>query len=249
MFQKEINILDDPAAMAAYLTGRFGERMAAGKEEASLRIALSGGSTPGRIFRELVQPPGPAPFWRRVRFYQADERCVPPGHPDSNYAMIRSHLPGELQIPEAHFFRMKGEEEPEAEAERYGQLLAETLPMEEGWPVFDAVLLGLGDDGHTASLFPGDDRPPREGEYCTTAVHPLSGQRRLTLTLPVIKHDRQVILLVLGREKARIVFEVLCHPENYDYPAARVKPVRGALTWLLDREAASLLPPGAPFTC
>ncbi|MBF0157417.1 MAG: 6-phosphogluconolactonase [Magnetococcales bacterium] len=208
-------------------------------------LALSGGETPRGIFRTLAESPFRESIpWERIRFFWGDERCVGPDHPESNFAQAKRLLLDPLGIPEGHIFRMRGEDDPEAEVLRYATLLREQVPIGEGGiPRMDCIWLGLGQDGHTASLFPGNAiKPPDEERICHPAVHPESGENRLTLGLSLIKQAGEIWFLVVGAEKAEVVLDLFDRQGSYrDYPASLVTPRNRStrVRWLLDREAAS----------
>lgn len=203
-------------------------------------IALSGGSTPRILFDHiagLYQDPG---LWDNVYIFWVDERCVPPDHPESNYRMVNQSLLRYLSHSDDHVFRMRGEEDPHREAERYGRLIHERVRLVQDIPVFDLILLGMGKDGHTASIFPDQLELLWTESLCDVGVHPGSGQRRITLTGKVINHADRVFFLVTGEEKANMVARIICGGPG-DYPAAHINPTRGTLSWFLDEAAASLL--------
>lgn len=204
-------------------------------------VALSGGSTPLAIFRKLKDA-FPPEEWSGTCLWWGDERCVPPDDPDSNYGNAKKLLIDPLQLPAEQVFRIRGEEDPREEACRYGKLLLDRLPMENGIPVFDWIWLGMGGDGHTASLFPGEPSLWHAPGPCTVASHPLTGQVRITLTGRVINAARRVTFLVTGSDKAPVVKEILQREGRFrEYPAALVDPVSGELEWYLDGGAASML--------
>jgi 6-phosphogluconolactonase len=244
MLQKEIIILPGIEEMSEYLARLIGKKTAAACDVKPLNIALSGGSTPKLIFENLVIRHKEKVKWDRIRFFQVDERCVPPDSPESNFNMIRHHLLDGLNFPEYHFFRIRGENDPQREAIRYGKIMVENLPMAGKWPVFDLVLLGLGEDGHTASLFPGNTHVLNSKNCCEVAFQPLTEQKRITLTLPVLNGASQLVFMVTGQEKAEIVAEIIQIPDKNHLPASLVNPGKGALTWLLDTDAASKMRPG-----
>lgn len=215
-------------------------------------IALSGGSTPAALFDALValeregeRAGKPALPWHRVRFFWGDERCVSPYHADSNYRMTLEHLFEPLGIHEAQVYRIRGESDPQEEADRYALLLQALLPLTDGVPCFDLIVLGLGDDGHTASIFPGQNHLFDTSRLCAPVHHPVTGQARVTLCGRVINHARLVVFLVTGAAKASMVARVQGQmvARGADVlPAARVAPVSGRLYWLLDAAAATELP-------
>ncbi|MDX1909506.1 MAG: 6-phosphogluconolactonase [Bacteroidia bacterium] len=236
-------IYDTPAAMAAGLASRLVADLFDGRPH---HIAVSGGSTPRALFQALAKEAHRD--WSHIHLYWVDERCVAPDHADSNYRMTHETLLAHVPIPETNVHRMRGEAEPELEARRYSYLLDEILPKVAGLPVFDFVLLGMGADGHTASIFPGNlglfDMPADVADTCRTAVHPESGQRRVTLTGQVINHSQVIIFHVTGADKADKVKGILTRQPGAEvYPAAHVQAAHpeGKLIWYLDQAAASQL--------
>ncbi|MGB3466495.1 MAG: 6-phosphogluconolactonase [Cyclobacteriaceae bacterium] len=203
-----------------------------------IHIALSGGSTPKVVFDFLAENFSNMD-WSTVRLYWGDERCVPPDDEESNYRMTRLHLLDHIGIPDSHVFRIKGENEPEREAEAYAQLLREQLPVVNGVPQFDLVILGMGDDGHTASIFPHNIALWDSDRLCEVATHPDSSQQRVTITGEVINHAKTVAFLVTGQSKQEKVTIVLNDDvESKSYPAGLVNPASGNLLWFLDEDAA-----------
>jgi 6-phosphogluconolactonase len=241
MSQKEIIVLPGVEEMSEYLVRHIRDKVTSAEDGKLVNIALSGGSTPKLIFENMVNHYKERIKWERIRFFQVDERFVPPDSPESNYLMIRKNLLDGLNIPDDHFFRMRGEIDPKEEAIRYGKIIVENLPMEGKWPVFDMILLGVGEDGHTASIFPGDIRVLNSQNYCEMAVHPQTGQKRITLTLPVLNSTRQLVFIVTGQGKTEIVSEIIQNPAKNKLPASMIKPGNGTLTWLLNADAASSL--------
>ncbi|WP_291861979.1 6-phosphogluconolactonase [Marinilabilia sp.] len=206
------------------------------QENDQINIALSGGSTPETIFDVLSQEYRETIKWDRIRFFWGDERCVPPGDPESNFNMTHQHLFSLLSVPEKNIFRVKGELPSQEALEDYREVIAKELPSKEGLPLFDVVLLGMGDDGHTASVFPHEIDLWDSSELCEIGTHPTSGQKRITLTGKVINNAREIVFLVTGKNKAEKVDEILNEKEDYQkYPAARVN--RDKSLWLLDQEA------------
>jgi 6-phosphogluconolactonase len=208
-----------------------------------INVALSGGSTPKSLFDEWSMNHRDDIDWNRIRFFWGDERCVSPEDEQSNYRMSREHLFDNLSIPQSHIFRIHGENDPDTEAHRYAEVLRNELPIVSGVPVFDVVMLGMGDDGHTASIFPDQLSLWYSDQLCVVGTHPQSGQRRVSLTGKVINHAQYVALLVTGENKAEKVAEIIENPQEAakKYPAALVQPESGNLVWFLDRSAAQKL--------
>jgi 6-phosphogluconolactonase len=215
------------AAQAIAQTGRFA-------------VALSGGSTPAALYALLATNEFRARVdWSRVHLFWGDERCVPPDHPDSNFRMTRENLLDRIQLPAENIHRMPGELEPAAAADAYEAELKKFFGA--ALPRFDLVFLGLGEDGHTASLFPGSAAlDENEGLVATVYVERLNSHR-LTLTLPAINAAAEVVFLVAGASKTAIVKEIFSGAARR-YPAARVEPARGRLVWMMDSNAGADLP-------
>ena len=206
-------------------------------------VALSGGSTPKAMFALLANEPYRSAIdWAHVYLFWGDERCVPPEHADSNYRMTRETLLENVAIPADNIFRLRGELDPAAAAREYTARLRQ-LFQPESWPQFDLVFLGMGADGHTASLFPG-----------TTALHAAADavvvenyveklkSYRLTLTAATINQAKTIVFLVGGADKAATLKAVLqgsYQPELY--PSQLIQPVHGTLTWIVDEAAAASL--------
>ena len=243
-----IEVLPDAEALAL----RAAELLAlCAQEGAAARgrfaAALSGGDTPRALYRLLARQQFSQKVpWRHVRLYWGDERCVPPGDAASNYGMAHQTFIRHVPIAEANVCRMAGEDEPRRAALAYEKELRALGALERPrseLPVFDLVLLGLGRDGHTASLFPHSAALAEEERLCVATQAP-DGAARLTVTYPVINAARRVWFLVSGAAKAGMVAEVLEGmkiPEAL--PAQGVGPVHGKLTWLLDEAAAAELSP------
>ena len=213
---------------------------------------LSGGSTPEQLYELLASPDWARRIdWARVAFFFGDERCVPPDDPQSNYRMARASLLGPLGVRGEQVHRIRGELGAEAAADDYRAVLEQHPgPGASGLPVFDLVLLGLGGDGHTASLFPGTTALDERSRW-VVASHPHGLVPRVTLTFPGLDAARRVLFLVSGADKARAVREVLHDTRAVPLPAARVRAQTGDAEWLLDAAAAAELAarraePGAP---
>jgi 6-phosphogluconolactonase len=204
-------------------------------------VALSGGSTPKRMFQVLAaRGKGGAP-WPQIELWWGDERTVPPDHPDSNYGMTRAALIDPLGLAPARVHRMEGERDPDAAARDYERALVARMGAP---PVFDLVLLGLGPDGHVASLFPGSPALDETARWVVAnpVDSPVAHGKtvRLTLTVPAIDAARHVRLLVAGADKAATLAEVLAGPPGR-FPAQRIAPTVGDLAWLVDAAAAAQL--------
>lgn len=202
-------------------------------------MALSGGSTPKAIFRHLAAGAGSEINWSRVKIFWGDERCVGPDDAESNYKMSKEGLLDAVPIPEDNFFRIMGENEPSAEARRYEDVIVNHVPDHQGIPRFHLVMLGLGDDGHTASIFPDQIRLFNSENLCVPAVNPYSGQHRISITGKLINHAQKTVILVTGASKAEKVAQVIQKREGWEnLPASLVEPQDGELIWLMDEPAA-----------
>jgi 6-phosphogluconolactonase len=204
-------------------------------ERGEFRIALSGGNTPRPIYSEFARLGCDLP-WERVRFTFGDERCVPPDHDESNYRMARETLFEPAAIPEKSILRMRGEIEPAVAAQEYEDQLA-LLATQHGEMIYrhDLTLLGMGDDGHTASLFPGTAALQETVRRVMANYVPKLQTWRITMTLPLLNQSRMILFLVKA-EKNREVFDRVLAGDA-EYPASRVAPANGRLIWMIGESA------------
>ena len=235
----KINIYKNPHDLAQ----KFGDYLAEFLQgQQSKYLALSGGSTPGLLFDYLADKYASSPIWQKTHIYWGDERCVPPDNDDSNFKMTQNHLLGKITMPANNIHRILGEENPTKEAVRYGKEIAANLPSKKGLPSFDLLILGLGDDGHTASIFPDHMELLDSPNICEVARHPSSGQKRITLTGKTINNAREIAFLVTGANKSDKVAEIINQTGKCKrYPAFYIKPDHGRLQWFLDEAAAGKL--------
>ncbi len=214
-------------------------------ENQSFSAALSGGLTP-RLFYQILGSPALAGRirWKNIHLFQVDERCVPPDHPDSNYRMIREALLDNADIPAENFHRMQAEQADLDQAARdYAHELARVLQPQDGdWPRLDMVFLGMGPDGHTASLFPGTAALEERRLWVRPNTVERLGLRRLTMTFPALNAAAHVFFIVAGADKSEALRKVLEGPPG-QLPAQRVQPLNGSLSWFLDEAAARKLSP------
>jgi 6-phosphogluconolactonase len=203
-------------------------------------VALSGGHTPRPLYRMLAAPPYQEQVpWPSVHVFWGDERAVPPQHPESNYRMASETLLDHVPIPDANIHRVLGEKDPQAAAEAYAAELERFFGTH--WPRFDLVLLGMGKDGHTASLFPGSDalQERHSAVLGVAADYEDRPAQRVTLTVPSINAARNVMFLVTGADKAETVHAILSgSSQPRKLPAQLIQPSDGELLWLLDEAAA-----------
>jgi 6-phosphogluconolactonase len=242
MTERDIVVLEDPAALATQAAIEFQTRAhSAINDHGRFAVALSGGKTPEAMFALLAGTGFAEDIpWEHVHLFWGDERCVPPDDPRSNFGTARDLLVGKVPIPAANVHRMPGEDEPHEGALKYGEELKRFF----GGPAeFDLVYLGLGPDGHTASLFPNSTALLVSDAQCVAnfAGADIDPAWRLTLTYPAINASRAVMFLVEGEAKAEIAAKVLEGPKDPTLlPAQGIAPA-GALVWLLDRAAAARL--------
>ena len=237
----EPHILPTPDAVAqagAEFIAALAERRS--REEGRFTIALSGGSTPRRLYQFIAAPPYREQIaWSEWQVFWSDERCVPPDHRDSNYRMAREALLDHVPIPASQIYRIRGEAEPEQAAQEYEQELHRVFGTVS--PAFDLVLLGIGEDGHTASLFPGTIALEEERRLVVANWVPQLQAHRVTFTLPLINAARDVVFIVVGESKAEVVRQVLTPaPGGRLPPAAMVRASCGTVHWFLTKEAARL---------
>lgn len=210
-------------------------------------VALAGGTTPrgayARLAEDDVRQPARRLPWEKIHLFFGDERHVPPDHPESNYRMVREALLDHIAIPEPNIHRVESELPAQEAADAYQQLLRESFALRPGeLPRFDLVLLGMGPDGHTASLFPGSQALAEASRLVAANWVEKFQDFRLTLTFPVLNHAAEVLFLVSGAGKAEMLRNVLeGDPAGAVYPAQRVRPEAGRLLWYADQAAAALL--------
>ncbi len=186
--------------------------------------------------------------WRAVHLFWGDERCVQPDAPDSNYGMVREVLLRNITIPAGNVHRIRGEIPPEEAAAEYEAVLREFFRIgREKLPRFDLALLGLGEDGHTASLFPGSPVLDESGRLAVASYVAKLDAHRVSLTLPVLNHAAVITFLVAGERKQSAVSRVVRHPdEDGELPAQRVRPAGGRLVWFLDEAVGAGIRPASP---
>jgi len=202
-------------------------------------ILLSGGNTPSELFRKLSKKYNETIDWERIHFWWGDERCVSPENESSNYKQAYDFLISKILIPVENVHRIKGENNPEEEAIRYAQEIKENINYRGENPVFDLVLLGLGEDGHTASIFPDEIEMFENERVCAVTKHPLTGQKRITITGKVLNNANSVFFLVTGANKAQRIAEIMNDDEAAKLlPAYYISPTNGELIWYIDEAAA-----------
>ena len=240
----EIVELPDSVALARAVAERFASlAREAIDRRGRFDVALAGGSTPKAAYAVLAaRGPDVTVPWEHVRFFFSDERCVGPSDEQSNYKMAAGALLEPLGIVPAHVFRMRGEDVPSHAAQTYAGLLARELPAQNGSPIFDLVMLGMGPDGHTASLFPGSDPCVDDAALVRAPYVEKFGTFRLTLTPRVLTNAREIVVAAAGKEKAdafAAVRDGAADPATY--PIAVLGGAAGRLTWFVDSAVTSTM--------
>jgi 6-phosphogluconolactonase len=244
MSESKIIVLDD--AQALYVRGAEEIAYFAGEDictHAEFTLCLSGGSTPAATYELLATRFHLSVDWKELKFFWGDERCVPPDDPQSNYAMANRTMLSRLSLSPDQVHRIRGEEPPDQGARSYEDDLRQAFGLaEDEFPRFGLALMGLGDNSHTASLFPGLPAI-HETKRMAVAVEVDAPQRhRISLTAPVFNNAARVMFLVTGDGKAQAVKNILQGPRDPDqFPAQIIAPTNGELIWLLDKAAARLL--------
>jgi 6-phosphogluconolactonase len=205
-------------------------------------VAISGGSTPRRLYTLL----GSVTYrnqidWRHAHFFWVDERCVPKEDEESNFRTAFDSLLSKVSIPDGNIHRIRGEEDPDKAARDYEEDIRQFFRV-SGLPMFDLIILGMGEDGHTASLFPGSKSIEETKRLAVPVYLEKPNWNRITLTIPVLNNAVQIVFLVAGRSKASILSEILGDREKKkQFPAGLINPVHGYMTWLMDQRAAGKL--------
>lgn len=205
-------------------------------------IALSGGNTPIIIYNVICKKYKEKIKWKFVHFYWSDERCVSPVDKESNFGMTFKYLLSNLKIDAKQIHRIRGEENPEKEVQRYSEEIRENVKTINGIPSFDLIMLGMGTDGHVASIFPDSKSLIISENICEATVHPVTKQKRITMTGNLLNNAKEINFIITGENKSEIVYKILVKPdESKKFPALYIHPFNGELIWLLDEEAARLL--------
>lgn len=234
-----VKVFPTPEAVAEAARHFILRVLAAAGPERPVHIVLAGGSTPERSYALLAD--APQDTWDHVHFWFGDERTVAPDHDDSNYKMAMRSLLAEINIPDERIHRMRGEDVPHEAAAAYELEIRAFVPLDaDGQPVFDLILLGLGDDGHTASLFPSTAALEETSRIAVANEVPQQATTRITLTFPALNAAAYVLCLVTGEGKAKALRDVLSGEASAP-PAASVQPRSGEMFWYVDKAAASML--------
>ncbi|MEM7456459.1 MAG: 6-phosphogluconolactonase [Planctomycetota bacterium] len=237
----ETRIFESPQSVARGFAEFFESlvtQLPAGKQ---FSVALSGGSTPKLLFQLWAEEYAGKVDWSRIHFFWGDERCVSPEDEQSNFGVAKRLFLDPCGIPETNVHRVIGESNPLVEAVRYGVEIRETLLPDTGFPRFDLIILGMGTDGHTASIFPHEMQLMTTDSICAVATHPESGQKRITLTGRMLDAGQCVVALVTGESKADILGSVIRKDErSKSFPIAGLNPESGMI-YFIDQSAAERL--------
>ena len=242
MLNNKIHLLPDAQLVARRVASLIGERVKVKSAEYRyFNLALSGGNTPNLLFAILADEMRTQIDWDRLRLFWVDERCVPPTDKESNYGVVDKLLLSKVPIPAQNIYRMQGESKPEDEALRYRMILDETLDKSNGLPQFDLILLGMGDDGHTASIFPNNLKLLHADDTVAVAAHPQSGQIRVSLTGNIICNACELAFVITGLSKAVVLEHIVNEKSNYaSYPAYHILKTCDAELYV-DNAAFSLI--------
>ena len=235
---KEVKIFSDAQSMAEAFALELFQTLKNNRHR--FDIALSGGSTPKLLFDILANQYADKMPWKRIHFWWGDERCVPPTNEDSNYGMTVKHLLSKIPMDESQIHRVKGELSPEDAANDYILEIQSNLNERANWPIFDLIMLGMGSDGHTASIFPHEMNLLHSDKICEVATHPDSGQKRISLTGNVINNANRIYFLISGKKKAKRISEIMGNLKKAKkLPTSHIEPKQGKIIFFLDQEAAS----------
>ena len=237
-----VTVVEDAGAVYRAAADEFDRcARAAIAQHGRFSVALSGGNTPRGVYSLLAQEHRALP-WEKIFVFFGDERHVPPDDPESNYRMASESLLTKVPIPAANVYRVPAEMPADTAADQYERKLREFFQLQAGvWPRFDLIFLGIGEDGHTASLFPGSAALKETSRLVVANLVEKFAAYRVTFTYPVLNHAAEVMFLVSGAGKAQILREILNPSGQKTYPVLGVRPGNGKLIWLADKDAAKLL--------
>lgn len=235
----DLHIAVNGPAVAKQFADFLVDRIAA--KDGNFTLALSGGSTPKLLFKLLAEQYADRIDWSRLHLFWGDERMVPYEDSESNYGVTKSLLLDQVAIPVENLHPVATSLEPAAAVADYAEVLKKYVDQGgNGLPVFDLIMLGMGDDGHTASIFPHEMELMTAKETTGLATHPISGQLRVTLTGPVINNAREVAFLVTGNNKTNRTAQIINKEHHYlEFPTAHINPSSDGLHWFLDEAAAA----------
>lgn len=237
-----LKIFADPEELSQFVARQFSElAQEAVDRNGRFTVALTGGSSPKRLYQLLASPPYKEQIpWQKVHVFWGDERYVPIGDDRSNAKMAYDTLLNHVEVPENQIYVMTSNQPAEAFAKQYEQQIKDHF--NDTLPIFDLILLGMGDDGHTASLFPETEVVQEKEKLVTSLYLPSQNMYRITMTAPLINQAKQIMMLVFGKNKADTLHAVLKGPHQPNHlPVQLIQPKNGQLTWVVDEEAASHL--------
>jgi 6-phosphogluconolactonase len=215
------------------------------KTSEEVHIALSGGNTPRAFLATLAsdhREKGKTLPWEKIHFYWSDERCVPSDHADSNYRMASDALFNKISINKKNVHRIRGENDPFYEAIRYAEEISSHVPLQDSLPLFDLIFLGVGEDGHCASIFPDRTDLINSGNVCEAVKHPATGNWRVTLTGPPLIRSKRLVFIVTSSSKSAVIRQILNKESSAaNYPASLVNAMGRNIDWFIDREAAKFI--------
>jgi 6-phosphogluconolactonase len=205
-------------------------------------IALSGGKTPSLLFKLLAENyPDQFP-WHKIHLWWGDERMVPPDDSESNFRVANELLISKISIPPGNIHRIHGEADPHEEVKRYEAEIVALIPLKNDIPAFDLIILGLGEDGHTASIFPGQQNLLDSDHLTEISRHPVTSQVRITLTGKILNNAYKVVFLITGNTKAKVLGKIIHHHKDADnYPAAHIR-LAEELHWFIDKASMPVKP-------
>jgi len=235
---QNLHIFENPEKLATQFAGQL-MSWAENHSGDRFHLAISGGSTPNLLFSVLAEKYTNSPLWQKIHFWWVDERMVPPDHSESNYRVANNLLFSKVTILKENIHRIKGENNPDEEAHSYSIQIEDNLLQKNEWPAFDLILLGMGDDGHIASIFPDQMNLLESDQICAVTTHPVSGRKRVTLTGKVINNAAKICFLVTGSGKAERLTEISNYPD-----LARLLPASHILNaeWFIDESAKQIKP-------
>ncbi len=242
----DIRVFNNVSELAEELSDEFQRYIKElAQKKNKINIVLSGGSSPASFYRRLGSYNAVNTKkinWSVIHFFWGDERCVPPNHQDSNFGMANRFLLRTMDIREENIHRIKGESIPSDGALAYADCLLTNVPLRNNFPAFDWIFLGMGEDGHVASIFPDQLKLLFSDKLCDISIHPRTKEKRITLTGKVLINARRITFVVTGESKKQVVKEILNkEPSARAYPANYIRPVGGRFDWYLDRQSAQLL--------
>lgn len=240
----KVNVYEDAQEVASEIAKRLHHFFQTNEpgQKGTYNIALSGGNTPKKLFDELARDYADKIPWDKINIFFVDERFVPHDHPESNYGMTRKHLIDKINIPAGNVFPMVNSNDSEEEPNDYARFIFAKVPQQFGVPRFNLILLGMGEDGHTASIFPDQIMKIHSDKICDTAIHPVTKQIRITFTGKLINNAENIFVLTTGSNKAEMIDMVFNHEmEGKRYPVAHIMPIVGNMEWFLDKAAAKYL--------